>query len=332
MESQVLVAISAGGGVTLLVALAEMLHARRVRRVGRLAFGPEERARPWTHVVAPLRSICLGAFAWGLTTLILTTSGLFQAAPPPVGSGTRHLVFIADMSPSMYLKDAGPKRDQMRRARMAEVVEGVLDRVSGDVSFSIIGFYTDALPVVLQGRDRSVVRNVLDGMPLVYAMGVGQTDLGLSISKAMELVKPFPKSSVTVFICTDGDTVTLAQPLHAPPSVARTTVLGVGDTERGTFIDGHQSRQDATMLRSIGSALDAEYINVNDRHVPTAAMSGLVLGTGAGGRMNLKEMAILVMGLTAAVLALIPVAQQYAGTGWRLHLPSTARGRRAEGA
>jgi len=66
--------------------------------------------------------------------------------------------------------------------------------------------------------------------------------------------------------------------------------------------------------------------------VPTAAMSGLVLGTGAGGRMNLKEIAILVMGLTAAVLALIPVAQQYAGTGWRLHLPSTSRGRRVEGA
>jgi Ca-activated chloride channel family protein len=211
------------------------------------------------------------------------------------------------------------------------VVEGVLDRVSGDVSFSVIGFYTDALPVVLKVRDRTVVRNVLNGMPLVYAMGVGQTDLGLSISRAMELVKPFTKSSVTVFICTDGDTVTLAQPLYAPPSVERTTVLGVGDTERGTFIDGHQSRQDPTMLRSIASALHAEYINVNDRHVPTAAMSGLVLGAGAGGRMNLKEVAILVMGLTAAILAIIPVAQQYAGTGWRLHLPSTARGRRLEG-
>jgi Ca-activated chloride channel family protein len=331
MASQMLVAILAGGGVALLVALAEALHARRVRRVGRLAFGPEERPRAWTRVVAPLRSLCLGAFAWGLATLILNASGLFQATPPPVGSGTRHLVFVADMSPSMYLKDAGPKLDQMRRARMAEVVEGVLDRVSGDVSFSVIGFYTDALPVVLKIRDRSVVRNALDGMPLVYAMGVGQTDLGSSISKAMELIRPFPKSSVTMFICTDGDTVTLAQPLHAPPSVERVTVLGVGDTERGTFIDGHQSRQDATMLRAIASALNAEYINVNDRHVPTAAMSGLVLGGGAGGGMNLKEIAIWAMGLTAAILALIPVAQQYAGTGWRLHLPSAASGRRLEG-
>jgi Ca-activated chloride channel homolog len=219
----------------------------------------------------------------------------------------------------------------MRRARMAEVVEGVLDRVSGDVSFSVIGFYTDALPVVLRARDRAVVRNVLDGMPLVYAMGVGQTDLGSSISKAMDLVKPFPKSSVTMFICTDGDTVALAHPLYAPPSVERTTVLGVGDTERGTFIDGHQSRQDVTVLRSIAAALDAEYVNVNDRHVPTAAMSGLVLDAGAGGGMNLKQIAIWVMGLTAAILAFIPVAQQYAGTGWRLHLPTAARGRRGEG-
>ena len=326
MASELLIPISAGGGVALLAALAEALHARRVRRVGRLAFGPEARARPWTRVVGPLRSVCLGALAWALATLVLTTSGLFQAPPPPVGSGTRHVVFVADMSPSMYLKDAGPKRDQMRRARMAEVVEGLLDRVSGDVSFSIIGFYTEALPVVLRGRDRAVVRNALDGMPLVYAMGVGQTDLGSSISRAMELVKPFPKSSVTMFICTDGDSVAISQPLHAPPSVERATVLGVGDTERGTFIDGHQSRQDVTVLRSIASALHAEYINVNDRHVPTAAVSGLVLAPGGGGA-NLKEVAIWVMGLTAAVLAFIPVAQQYAGTGWRLHLPSAARGR-----
>jgi Ca-activated chloride channel homolog len=107
-------------------------------------------------------------------------------------------------------------------------------------------------------------------------------------------------------------------------------VLGVGDTERGTFIDGHQSRQDVTVLRSIAAALGAEYINVNDRHVPTAAMSGLILGSGSGGGLNLKELAIWAMGLTAALLAFIPVAQQYAGTGWRLHLPSAVRGRRVE--
>jgi Ca-activated chloride channel family protein len=166
-------------------------------------------------------------------------------------------------------------------------------------------------------------------MPLVYAMGAGPTELGPSVARAMELVKPFPKSSVTLFLCTDGDTVPVAEPLYAPPSIDRATVLGVGDTERGTFIDGHQSRQDVAVLQSIASALHAEYINVNDRHVPTAAMSGLVLPPGEAG-WNLKLAAIRVMAMASAILAFIPVAQQYAGTGWRLHLPGAVRGAREE--
>jgi Ca-activated chloride channel family protein len=325
-----LIAIWAGGGVVLLVALAEMLHTWRVRRIRRLAFGPGEQPRPWTRVVAPLRCVCLGAFTWALATLFLAGSGLFGDTASRVGSGTRHVVFVADLSPSMYLQDAGPRRDLTRRARMAEVVEGVLDRVGGDVTFSVIGFYTNALPVVLQVRDRAVVRNVFAGMPLVYAMAVGQTDLALSIGKAMELIESFPKSSAIVFVCTDGDTVTFAHPLYAPASVERMTVLGVGDRERGTFIDGHQSRQDAQVLRSIAASLSAEYIDVNDRHVPTASLGGLVLGPRQGGRLSRVEMAILMLSLTATILAFIPVAQQYAGTSWRIALPRMARSPRPE--
>src|SRR5687768_2969603 len=121
---QTLIAIGTGVIVAILVAIAEKLHARRVARVGRLAFGPEERPRPWTRAVGPVRAIFLGAFAWALTTLILLNTGYFAPEPAPVGANTRHLVFIVDLSPSMYLSDAGPKRDVARRARMAEVVGG----------------------------------------------------------------------------------------------------------------------------------------------------------------------------------------------------------------
>jgi Ca-activated chloride channel family protein len=321
MIGPILVAVSAGIVIALLAAVAEWLHARRVRRVGRLAFGPEERPRPWTKIVAPVRCLCLGAFAWAVTSLLLIGSGMFADNPPPPGKGTRHLVFIADLSPSMYLEDAGPKRDTARRKRMAEVIEGILERVGGDVTFSVIGFYTDALPVVLQVRDRAVVRNAFDGLPLVYAMQTGKTDLGTSISRALELIEPFPKKSASVFICTDGDTVSLSKPLAAPASVERTTVLGVGDTEKGTFIDGHQSRQDANVLASVASAFKAEYIDINDRHVPTTALGGLVIAPGSGSGINLVQAAIWVMAAAATVLALIPVAQQYAGTGWRVKMP-----------
>jgi Ca-activated chloride channel family protein len=137
----------------------------------------------------------------------------------------------------------------------------------------------------------------------------------------MELIHEFPKGSASVFICTDGDTVSFAQPLVAPPSVEQTMVLGVGDTQRGTFIDGHQSRQDPDVLASVASALKGDYIDVNDRHVPTTALGDLVQAPSSGGKINLVDAAIFVMGLTASLLALIPVAQQYAGTGWRVRRP-----------
>lgn len=320
---QTLIAIGTGIAFALLVAVAEMLHARRVARVGRLAFGPEARPRPWTRAVGPIRSLAMGAAAWALVTIILTSTGLFSN-PPPIGASTRHLVFIADLSPSMALKDAGPKGEQSRRERMAEVVEGVLDRVGGDVTFSVIAFYTDALPVVLQVRDRAVVRNVFDRIPLVYAMGPGPTDLGLSISRSMELIEPFRKGSARVFICTDGDTTAIAHPIIAPASVEKTTVLGVGNVDQGTFIDGHQSRQDADVLRAIASALNAEYVDVNKRHVPTGSMADLVVRSSPSRKWSLLEVAIAVMGASATVLAGIPVAQQYAGTGWRIRRPKTS--------
>ena len=57
--------------VLLLVLLAERLHVRRIRAVGRLAFGPAGSAHGWTRIVPLLRPLCLAAFTWGLATLIL---------------------------------------------------------------------------------------------------------------------------------------------------------------------------------------------------------------------------------------------------------------------
>jgi Ca-activated chloride channel homolog len=324
MTRPALLAVFVGILCALVVAAAEALHARRVRRVGRLAFGPEQRPRPWTRAVPPLRAACLGAFAWALATLVLMSLGYAQEGPPPVGSRTQHLVFIVDLSPSMSLEDAGPKHAQGRRARAAEVVAAILDRVGGDVSFSVIAFYANALPVVMQVRDRAVVRNALDDMPLAYALGEGRTDLATSLSQAMDLIQPFGRNSATVLICTDGDTVPLNAPLAAPPSVRRSLVLGVGDTGKGTFIDGHQSRQDPNVLRAVAASLGCEYINVNDRHVATTALEDLVPSPTRGRDLGLTEVAILVMLVGGLIAALIPAAQQYGGTGWHVHMkPAT---------
>ena len=156
--------------VLFLVSLAEWLHGRRIRAVGRLAFGPAGAPRRWVRAVPFLRTLSITCFAWGLATLLM-----LKIAPPDgekdlANKNATRVVFVADLSPSMYLVDAGPDGKLTRQNRMRDVVEGILQRVSGNLRFGVIAFYTDAMPVVMEARDPELVRNVLNGLPVTYAM------------------------------------------------------------------------------------------------------------------------------------------------------------------
>ncbi len=304
--------------VLLLSALAEALHARRVRVAARLAFGPEGQPRRWTVVAPCLRCLSLAAFAWGLAV----TWQLHQAAKdgkPAEAAEPARLVFVADLSPSMYLKDAGPEGKVTRQQRMREEVEAVLMRVGGDLRYGVVGFYTEARSVVMDARDPELVRNVFDGLPVQYVMKPGSTDLGAAINAAVKVVAPLPEKTVRLVIFTDGDTVPLQPILPRPKSVKDVLVLGVGDPRKGTFIAGHQSRQDAEVLASVARALRGAYYDVNEKHLPTDALGDLVRRTPpAKAGLSLAQLAVLAMLLGSAVLALLPVALQYFGTGWKV--------------
>ena len=58
----------------------------------------------------------------------------------PAPKESPRLIFIADLSPSMLLKDAGPEGKQTRRERMRAEVESILMRVGGDLRYGVIGF------------------------------------------------------------------------------------------------------------------------------------------------------------------------------------------------
>lgn len=307
-------------------ALAEVLHGRRVRVAARLAFGPEGRARRWTVVAPFLRCLSLAAFAWGLAV----TWQLHQAAkdgrPAATAEPTR-LVFVADLSPSMYLKDAGPEGKVTRQQRMREEVEAVLMRVGGDLRYGVVGFYTEARSVVMDARDPELVRNVFDGLPVQYVMKPGSTDLGAAINAAVRLVAPLPEQTVRLVVFTDGDTVPLQPILPRPKSVKDVLVLGVGDPRKGTFIAGHQSRQDAEVLAGVARALRGAYHDVNEKHLPTDALGDLVRRTPPRkSGLDLAAWAVLAMVLGAATLALLPVALQYFGTSWKVVRPDEAAG------
>jgi Ca-activated chloride channel family protein len=289
-----------------------------VRVAARLAFGPEGASRGWTLIAPFLRCFALAAFAWGLAVMWQLHQAAKDGKPAETKEPVR-LIFVADLSPSMYLKDAGPEGKQTRQERMREEVETVLMRVGGDLRYGVIGFYTEAHSVVMDAHDPELVRNVFNGLPLQYVMKSGSTDLGTAINAAVKVVEGMPAQTVRLVVFTDGDTIPLQPILPRPKSVKEVLVLGVGNPRKGTFIAGHQSRQDAEVLATVARALRGSYFDVNEKHLPTAALGDLVQRTPLPkSGLNLAQWAVLAMALGSAILALLPVALQVAGSRWRV--------------
>ena len=313
-----MIPITAALTALLLAGLAEWLHSRRIHAVARLAFGPEGAAYRWTRIVHFLRPLCLAAFAWGVATLWMLK---IAADSPDKNHGAvepTRLIFVGDLSPSMYIQDAGPDGKQTRQDRMRDVVDAILQRVSGNIRFGVIGFFTESVPVVMEARDPELVRNVFNGLPLTYAMPIGDTDLGQAINASIALVKDLPAKSARLLIFTDGDSVDIAPLASLPASVKSVTFLGLGDPHKGTFIDGHLSRQEPEVLRRLATELKGSYEDVNDKHLSTEALGDLVVFAAAPQRgLTLAELAVLAMLLGAAVYSLIPVALEYFGSDWR---------------
>lgn len=310
--------------ILVLTSLAEWLHVRRIHAAGRLAFGPSGKPNGWTGIVPFLRPLCLAAFSWALATLMLLNMGTAGDGSGKVGTDKEatRLVFVADLSPSMYLVDAGPEGKQTRQARMKEVVDGILQRVSGNLRFGVIGFYTESLPVVMEARDPELVRNVFNGLPLSYAMPLGQTDLGQAVNASLKHVADFPEGSTRLIIFTDGDSVGMEPIGLSPKSVREIFVLGLGNPHKGSFIDGHLSRQESDTLRMLATDLMATYTDVNEKHLPTSALGDLVVTAPPPKRgLSLVELAVLTMALSALVYGLIPVALEYFGSDWKVGRP-----------
>ncbi len=312
--------IAAALGAFVLVIAAETLHERRCRLVARLAAGPAGVPRRWVRGVPLARAVALSAMAWALTTLLFRAGGVFQSSPETEDrrQSTRHIQFVADLSPSMLLKDAGPKGDVTRSQRACEVVDGILRRLDGDVVCSVIAFYTDALPVVVDAKDTELVRNVFNGLPLWYVMKPGKTDLGTGVRRSLENLREYQENSTTVFLLTDGDAIELGVVPKPPKSVRDVYVLGVGDPHQGTFIDDHMSRQDAAMLATLAGRLRGKYIDVNETHITTLDLGNLARGSGATKTSyDLVDIAIFVFAAAAVAHVLIPVALEYFGSDWK---------------
>jgi Ca-activated chloride channel family protein len=315
-----MVALLVLSAVVVVVATAEMLHARRVHRVAGLAFGPTQKPSVWARSAPAFRIAAAGLVGWGLTTLFLLEPKTHKNADDIPDKERRHLILVLDVSPSMRLVDAGPEAKQSRMARARDVLDSLFARVGIRQYFiSVFATYSESIPVVEKSRDPEVLRNILSDLPMHYAFNSGDTDLFSGLEAAAELAKPLPPRSTTLVLVTDGDTVPATGMPKMPVSIAHKLVIGVGDPKEGSFIDGRHSRQESSMLRQIATRLGGVYHDGNTRQVGTDLVLALAQTgeTSAIDELTERELALAAVALGALLLALLPVLLQIWGTSWR---------------
>ena len=305
-------------GAFLLAALGEALHARRVRRLAMLAFGPDRRPAAWVRLATLARTLAFAAIAWGSATLF-DLPPLVHDSNQIKDEDYKHLMLVLDVSPSMRLRDAGPTAKQSRRERARDILDSLFQRVSiAKYKTSIVAVYNGAKPVVVDTKDPEVVRNILTDLPMEFAFRSGQTKLLEGLIEAARIAKPWPAKSTLLVLVSDGDTVPGTGMPPMPPSIGGVLVIGVGDPHAGRFIDGRQSRQDANALRQIATRLGGAFHNGNALHIPTDTIRELTEGAQKAivEKFTLREYALLAISLGAAWLALLPVLLRRFGSRW----------------
>jgi len=300
---------------------AEWMHALRVRNVAALAFGPGKKAGLAGRAAPFIRVAALGMLVWGIATLLMLPPVAHRSVVKEVEAKERqHLLLVLDVSPSMRLHDAGPGGKESRMARGRAIVESIIGRMAHDkLHTTVIAVYNGAKPVVKESRDLEILFNLMDGLPMHQAFESGKTKLFDGLTEAAEIAKKWPRDSATLVMISDGDSVPATGMPKLPPSIGGVLVAGVGDPLKGTFIDGHHSRQDGSTLRQMATRLGGEYHDGNSKLVPTAMLQRL--GTLAVDRIarlpGQRELAILLTTAGATLLAGLPLLLHFAGSSWQ---------------
>ena len=311
-------------GMFILACSAELAHARRCRRVARLAFGPKSRPATWARFAPFLRIGALTALCWGMCTLLLIDPRIHEGEDSETAKASKepvqHLLVMLDVSPSMRLKDAGPTGKQSRMERVADLMTSLFSRMTvRGYRTSVVAVYNGAKPVVVDTQDMNVIRNIMGDLPMHFAFRPGQTDLFSGLEEVVKIAHPWDPKSTTLLICTDGDTIPATGMPSMPASIQNVFVVGVGDPRVGSFIDGHQSRQDTSTLRQLAVRLHGTYHDGNKKHIPTDLVHriGNLKGHSHVEQLTQREYAILAVALGGFLYALLPMLLHLAGTAWK---------------
>ncbi|WP_205760990.1 vWA domain-containing protein [Luteolibacter luteus] len=299
---------------------AEWIHLGRIRNVAALAFGPGKKPSLAGRAAPLIRIAGLAALIWGLTTLLLLPPAAHRSAVKEVEPKERqHLLLVLDVSPSMRLRDAGATGKESRMARARAILESVIARTAHDkLHTTVVAVYNGAKPVVEETRDLEIIHNLMDDLPMHQAFESGKTKLLEGLAEAATIAAKWPRESATLVLISDGDSVPATGMPKMPPSIGGVLVAGVGDPSKGTFIDGHHSRQDGATLRQIATRLGGEYHDGNAKLVPTAMLErlGTIAVDGTKRLPGQRELAIFMTALGSTLLACLPLLLHFAGSRW----------------
>ncbi len=313
-----MVALLAAAALTIVACGAEWLHSRRCRRLAPLAFGPTRRPALWARGAPLARVAALALLCWASITLWQLPPKVHQASAVDEAE-IRHVVLVLDVSPSMRLTDAGPTAQLSRMQRASELMESFFKRVSiQQYRLSVVAVYNGAKPVVVDTNDVDVVRNILNDLPMHHAFPVGKTNIFAGLEEAIQIAKPWRPRSANLILLTDGDTVPATGMPKLPASVNKVVVVGVGDPVQGRFIDGRQSRQDASTLRQVATRLRGVYHNGNEHHISTDLINQMTRTSGESKLQQLtrRELALICLALGGIVFGLLPLALHFWGSPW----------------
>jgi len=319
------IAILAASAAFILSVIAEVLHVRRTKRLSFLAFGPGATPRAWTKVAPVLRVLSLTLLVWGFTVLLLLTPKAKKEVKLNE-SDFRHVVILLDVSPSMKIRDGGipigseDNQQQTRAQRGAEIVDSLLKRLYQDeIRFTVVAFYTGAKTVVKDTKDPTIITNIMDDLPIVYAFKGGKTDLFAGLTHTFDLAKEWPPKSTTVIMITDGDTIPSTGMPKMPPAINRFLVVGVGSSTQGSAVYDHVSRQNTAALRELAARLGGDYQDANTHQLATSLIDDLTQSNQAKnnnlrGLREFARVAILVGGL---ILLILPIMLEKFGCSWK---------------
>jgi Ca-activated chloride channel family protein len=220
----------------------------------------------------------------------------------------------------MEVADAGEDGAQTRRSRAAKVLKSVLERANSDqVKVTMACFYSDAMLLAKECSDREIIWNFADNLPLHMGFRPGKTSLLQSLNTAGGFVKDLPRKSVTFLVLTDGDSLPATGLEPLPSSVASLLVVGVGNPGRGTFLDGHLSRQDSASLSQLARRLGGQYHDGNFKQVPSQLLRHLTAPDARRDKfqVGLRTLATITLAASVALLCLLPMLLDRLGSAWK---------------